>query len=101
MSTNPPMEPKVRNFESVEEGDDKHSISIRFRLVSYNILAQVYVKSSLLPHSPPACLKWKARSHAILGVLKKLEADFFCLQEKHGLSGLLWDLYSENRTDEA
>ncbi|XP_013584071.1 carbon catabolite repressor protein 4 homolog 4 isoform X2 [Brassica napus] len=85
MSTNPPMEPKVRNFESVEEADDKHSISksdgIRFRLVSYNILAQVYVKSSLLPHSPPACLKWKARSHAILGVLKKLEADFFCLQE--------------------
>ncbi|XP_033135671.1 glucose-repressible alcohol dehydrogenase transcriptional effector isoform X2 [Brassica rapa] len=85
MSTNPPVEPKVRRFESVEEADDMHSISksdgIRFRLVSYNILAQVYVKSSLLPHSPPACLKWKARSHAILGVLKKLEADFFCLQE--------------------
>ncbi|CAN7056015.1 unnamed protein product [Brassica oleracea var. botrytis] len=54
---------------------------IRFRLVSYNILAQVYVKSSLFPHSPPACLKWKARSHAILSVLKKLQADFFCLQE--------------------
>ncbi|KAJ0230992.1 Carbon catabolite repressor protein 4 4 [Hirschfeldia incana] len=85
MSTNPPVEPKVRRFESVEEAADIHSISksdgIRFRLVSYNILAQVYVKSSLLPHSPPACLKWKARSHAILGVLKKLEADFFCLQE--------------------
>ncbi|CAN7030939.1 unnamed protein product [Brassica rapa subsp. trilocularis] len=54
---------------------------IRFRLVSYNILAQVYVKSSFFPHSPPACLKWKARSHAILSVLKKLQADFFCLQE--------------------
>jgi len=54
---------------------------IRFRLVSYNILAQVYVKSALLPHSPPACLKWKARSHAILSVLKNLQADFFCLQE--------------------
>ncbi|KAF8052508.1 hypothetical protein N665_1550s0004 [Sinapis alba] len=84
MSTNPPMEPKVRRFESVEEAHI-HPISksdgIRFRLVSYNILAQVYVKSSLLPHSPPACLKWKARSHAILGLLKKLEADFFCLQE--------------------
>ncbi|KAG2304159.1 hypothetical protein Bca52824_032810 [Brassica carinata] len=85
MSTNPAVEPKVRKFESVERADDLKSISktdgIRFRLVSYNILAQVYVKSSLLPHSPPACLKWKARSHAILGVLKKLEADFFCLQE--------------------
>lgn len=87
MSTNPAVEPKVRKFESVEEGGaDLKSVSktdggIRFRLVSYNILAQVYVKSSLLPHSPPACLKWKARSQAILGVLKKLEADFFCLQE--------------------
>ncbi|KAJ0233123.1 Alkylated DNA repair protein ALKBH8 [Hirschfeldia incana] len=77
-------EPKVRKFESVE-GADLNSISkpdgIRFRLVSYNILAQVYVKSSFFPHSPPVCLKWKARSHAILSVLKKLHADFFCLQE--------------------
>ncbi|KAL0854611.1 hypothetical protein Bca101_059763 [Brassica carinata] len=78
------MEPKVGKFESVE-GAHLDSISkpdgIRFRLVSYNILAQVYVKSSFFPHSPPACLKWKARSHAILSVLKKLQADFFCLQE--------------------
>ncbi|CAN8303743.1 unnamed protein product [Cochlearia groenlandica] len=85
MSTNPVIEPKVRRFESVQGSDITTSISksdgIRFRLVSYNILAQVYVKSSLLPHSPPACLKWKARSQAIISVLKNLEADFFCLQE--------------------
>ncbi|XP_018447459.2 carbon catabolite repressor protein 4 homolog 4-like [Raphanus sativus] len=78
------MEPKVRKFESVK-GADLDSISkpdgINLRLVSYNILAQVYVKSSFFPHSPPACLKWKARSHAILSVLKTLQADFFCLQE--------------------
>ncbi|XP_023645562.1 carbon catabolite repressor protein 4 homolog 4 [Capsella rubella] len=84
MSTNPAIEPKVRQFESVEGADissRSKSDGIRFRLVSYNILAQVYVKSALLPHSPPACLKWKARSHAIHSVLKNLEADFFCLQE--------------------
>ncbi|CAL9216983.1 unnamed protein product [Arabidopsis halleri] len=84
MSTNPAIEPKVRKFESVEGADiGSRSISdgIKFRLVSYNILAQVYVKSALLPHSPPACLKWKARSHAILSVLRNLKADFFCLQE--------------------
>ncbi|ANM61089.1 DNAse I-like superfamily protein [Arabidopsis thaliana] len=84
MSTNPAIEPKVRKFESVEGvdiGSRNKSDGIRFRLVSYNILAQVYVKSALLPHSPPACLKWKARSHAILSVLKNLQADFFCLQE--------------------
>ncbi|CAE5959338.1 unnamed protein product [Arabidopsis arenosa] len=84
MSTNPAIEPKVRKFESVEGADigsRSKSDGIKFRLVSYNILAQVYVKSALLPHSPPACLKWKARSHAILSVLKNLKADFFCLQE--------------------
>ncbi|XP_010540704.1 PREDICTED: carbon catabolite repressor protein 4 homolog 4 isoform X1 [Tarenaya hassleriana] len=83
MSTKP-VEPKSPNFISVE-GADIHARSkpdgIRFRLVSYNILAQVYVKSSFFPHSPSACLKWKARSQAILTVLRNLKADFLCLQE--------------------
>ncbi|KAI9083909.1 hypothetical protein K1719_034167 [Acacia pycnantha] len=79
-----PSPPKIPKFFSVE-GSDVHSRSkpdgFRFSLVSYNILAQVYVKSSLFPHSPSSSLKWKARSNAILTVLKNLEADFFCLQE--------------------
>ncbi|KAG6389626.1 hypothetical protein SASPL_151098 [Salvia splendens] len=56
-------------------------IWFKFRLVSYNILAQAYVKSIIFPHSLGPSLKWKARSQAILTVLKSLEADFFCLQE--------------------
>ncbi|XP_030948064.1 carbon catabolite repressor protein 4 homolog 4 [Quercus lobata] len=82
MSTTP--SPIYREFISVE-GSDINSRSrpdgIRFRLVSYNILAQVYVKSSLFPHSPSPCLRWKARSQAILSVLKNFGADFLCLQE--------------------
>ncbi|KAK4557318.1 hypothetical protein RGQ29_007186 [Quercus rubra] len=81
MSTTP--SPIYREFISVE-GSDSNSRSrpdgIRFRLVSYNILAQVYVKSSLFPHSPSPCLRWKARSQAILSVLKNFGADFLCLQ---------------------
>ncbi|KAJ4837270.1 Carbon catabolite repressor protein 4 4 [Turnera subulata] len=76
--------PKSPKFVSIE-GGDIHSRSkpdgFRFRLVSYNILAQAYVKSSLFPHSPSPSLKWKARSRAILTVLKNLEADILCLQE--------------------
>ncbi|GAB2263777.1 hypothetical protein Droror1_Dr00025911 [Drosera rotundifolia] len=53
----------------------------KFSMVSYNILAQVYVKSAFFPHSPSACLKWKQRSQAVLSLLKSLEADFLCLQE--------------------
>ncbi|KAK8657909.1 hypothetical protein V6N13_036128 [Hibiscus sabdariffa] len=75
--------PIVRQFVSVEGGSDARgqADAIRFRLVSYNILAQVYVKSSLFPHSPSPCLRWKARSQAILTILKNLGADFFSLQE--------------------
>lgn len=51
------------------------------RVVSYNVLAQVYVKSKLFPHSPSHCLKWKARSQSLLALLKSLEANFLCLQE--------------------
>lgn len=83
MSSTAPS-PKFPKFVPVEESTI-HSISkpdgIRFSLVSYNILAQVYVKSSLFPHSPSPCLRWKARSQTILSVLKKLGADFLCLQE--------------------
>ncbi|KAF3951803.1 hypothetical protein CMV_022588 [Castanea mollissima] len=82
MSTTP--SPIYREFISVEGSDinsRSRSDGIRFRLVSYNILAQVYVKSSLFPHSPSPCLRWKARSQAILSVLKNFGADFLCLQE--------------------
>ncbi|KAK7307387.1 hypothetical protein VNO77_40401 [Canavalia gladiata] len=76
--------PAIHKFVSVE-GADIHSRTkpdgFRFSLVSYNILAQAYVKSTLFPHSPSSSLKWKLRSNAILEVLKNLEADFFCLQE--------------------
>ncbi|KAK7309468.1 hypothetical protein RJT34_06221 [Clitoria ternatea] len=60
---------------------DIHSTGFRFTLISYNILAQAYVKSTLFPHSPSPCLKWKLRSNSILYVLKNLGTDFFCLQE--------------------
>ncbi|KAF5725786.1 carbon catabolite repressor protein 4 4 isoform X2 [Tripterygium wilfordii] len=82
MSTAPsPICPK---FVSVEGGDiysRNKSDGIRFRFVSYNILAQAYVKSSFFPHSPSPCLKWKARSRTILSILRDLKADFLCLQE--------------------
>ncbi|KAM7490800.1 hypothetical protein LguiA_033721 [Lonicera macranthoides] len=76
--------PLCRKFIPVEQSEITSVSKVdgfKFRLVSYNILAQVYVKSALFPHSPSSCLKWKARSQAILTVLKSLHADFFCIQE--------------------
>ncbi|XP_057965178.1 carbon catabolite repressor protein 4 homolog 4 isoform X2 [Malania oleifera] len=75
--------PVCPKFNSIKESENNRSdlSGFKFRLVSYNILAQVYVKSSLFPHSPSPCLKWKSRSKAILTVLKSFGADFLCLQE--------------------
>ncbi|KAL3844377.1 hypothetical protein ACJIZ3_001780 [Penstemon smallii] len=82
MSTTPG--PLCRKFVPIEQSEvtsiSKHT-GFKFSVVSYNMLAQAYVKRSVFPHSPAPCLKWKARSQAILTVLKSLEADFLCLQE--------------------
>ncbi|XP_022765316.1 carbon catabolite repressor protein 4 homolog 4-like isoform X2 [Durio zibethinus] len=75
--------PIMREFvriDSSASARSQHDV-IKFRLVSYNILAQVYIKRSLFLHSPFPCLRWNTRSQAILTLLKNLGADFFCLQE--------------------
>ncbi|XP_078182768.1 DNAse I-like superfamily protein [Carex rostrata] len=77
--------PILPSFVSLPDNDNTaqnptHS-GYKFRLVSYNILAQIYVKSSYFSHSPSSCLKWKARSQAVLTDLKDFGADFLCLQE--------------------
>ncbi|XP_019156701.1 PREDICTED: carbon catabolite repressor protein 4 homolog 4 isoform X2 [Ipomoea nil] len=82
MSTAPePLCPKFTPVEKSEIASISKSEGFKFSLVSYNILAQAYVKSASFPHSPSPCLKWKARSQAILTVLKGLGSDFLCLQE--------------------
>lgn len=82
MSTTPaPLSPKFVPAEKSEITSVSKSDGFRFSFVSYNILAQAYVKSAMFPHSPGPCLKWKSRSKAVLTVLKSLGADFLCLQE--------------------
>lgn len=77
-----PIFPYFTPFENGEDVARKISKGFRFRFVSYNILAQVYVKSIFFPHSPSSCLKWKARSLAVLTDLKNLNSDFLCVQSR-------------------
>ncbi|XP_024992001.1 carbon catabolite repressor protein 4 homolog 4 isoform X1 [Cynara cardunculus var. scolymus] len=81
MATATPVYPKFIPVEQSEITSVSKSDGFKFRVVSYNILAQVYVKSSKFPYSPAPCLKWKARSSVVLDVLKSLDADILCLQE--------------------
>ncbi|KAK0604047.1 hypothetical protein LWI29_011520 [Acer saccharum] len=53
----------------------------RFRLVSYNMLAQSYIGFSYYSYSPSDCLYWRNRSKATLTLLGELRSDFLCLQE--------------------
>nr|XP_043628127.1 carbon catabolite repressor protein 4 homolog 4 [Erigeron canadensis] len=80
-ATYTPVYPKFIPVEQKEIMSVSKPDGLKFRLVSYNILAQAYVKSSVFPHSPSPCLKWKARSSIIIDVLKNLDADILCLQE--------------------
>ncbi|XP_028111233.1 carbon catabolite repressor protein 4 homolog 4 isoform X2 [Camellia sinensis] len=76
-----PLCPKFIPVEHSEITSISKPDGLKFRLVSYNILAQAYAKSEQFPHSPPPCRKWKTRSQAILTLIKSLRADFLCLQE--------------------
>ncbi|KAE8813284.1 carbon catabolite repressor protein 44-like [Hordeum vulgare] len=74
-------EPRFSPLPTARSEPDAGADGHQFRLVSYNILAQVYVKSAFFPHSPSASLKWKARSKAVLTELKSFNADLMCIQE--------------------
>uniref|UniRef100_A0A0E0DR28 Endonuclease/exonuclease/phosphatase domain-containing protein n=1 Tax=Oryza meridionalis TaxID=40149 RepID=A0A0E0DR28_9ORYZ len=94
-------QPSFAPLPTAQSESDAGAAGYQFRLVSYNILAQVYVKSAFFPHSPSACLnpcssvihlwtvcfpsclrnRWKARSKAVLSELKSFEADLMCIQE--------------------
>ena len=52
-----------------------------FRVCTWNVLAQVYTRSSWFPWAPSSALKWKARSGALLRDLKCLSPDVLLLQE--------------------
>ncbi|XP_047322243.1 carbon catabolite repressor protein 4 homolog 4 isoform X2 [Impatiens glandulifera] len=76
------VEPLCPKFVPVEHSKISNTTEgLKFRLVSYNVLAQAYAKSEQFPHSPSPCRKWKTRSMAILSLLKSLGTDFLCLQE--------------------
>ena len=60
---------------------DPNSWSRSFRVVSYNTLAQAYVRSEYFPHCPRAELKFARRSSQLWRQLQALTADVLCLQE--------------------
>mmetsp|Transcript_8011 Transcript_8011/g.11950 ORF Transcript_8011/g.11950 Transcript_8011/m.11950 type:complete len:628 (-) Transcript_8011:201-2084(-) len=54
---------------------------VRFRVVSYNILAEIYATKHAYPYSDPWTLSWPYRRSIILQELADSKGDIICLQE--------------------
>jgi endonuclease/exonuclease/phosphatase family metal-dependent hydrolase len=50
-------------------------------LVSWNVLADAYIRPELYPHTPPALLEPAARRRRLLDSVASFDADVVCLQE--------------------
>lgn len=53
----------------------------RFRIVSYNILAEIYATKQAYPYCDPWSLTWPYRRSIILQELNDTQGDIICLQE--------------------
>ncbi|TMW65037.1 hypothetical protein Poli38472_009204 [Pythium oligandrum] len=60
-----------------------HGSPERLFVMTYNVLAQCYVRPSYFPYCAPAALRWKNRSQKLAEVFQKLPVrpDVICLQE--------------------
>ena len=73
--------PVLRNRSWVPPPTGDAPAHDEFRVCTWNVLAQVYTRSSWFPWAPSSALKWKARSGALLRDLKCLSPDVLLLQE--------------------
>ena len=55
-----------------------------FRVVCYNMLADIYANRQIYPYCPAWALAWNYRRNNILRELTSYEADLMCLQEVQG-----------------
>eukprot|EP00960_Hanusia_phi_P057260 763516-Hanusia_phi.AAC.3 len=53
----------------------------KFRIASYNVLAQCYAKNKHFTKSKAEHLRWDVRRKALVEVINELDADIVCLQE--------------------
>ncbi|KAJ3602232.1 hypothetical protein NHX12_029991 [Muraenolepis orangiensis] len=67
--------------------DNRHAYTVReagpggLRVLSYNILADVYVRTVMYPYCPPYALQLDYRFNLLLKELAGYKADLLCLQE--------------------
>lgn len=78
----PPLKRKVRHAHHVLINPQFADTStMQFRVVTYNILADIYATQQMFPYCPKWALSWKYRRVQLLRELEGYDADIICLQE--------------------
>lgn len=71
--------------------------NLGFRIISYNVLAEIYATQSQYPYCPLWALSFEYRRKLLMQELKRYDADILCLQEvqaDHFNSKLYHDLHA-------
>ncbi|TDH72254.1 uncharacterized protein CCR75_003267 [Bremia lactucae] len=82
----PPMPPKRRMLATATEA--RLTPRLRqlgvFRVLTYNVLAEIYATRQMYPYCPVWALNWSFRRELLKRELQSYNADILCLQEVQG-----------------
>lgn len=79
----PPPERRMLSLLAGEEGyyPSSRRASGSFRMLTYNVLAEIYTTTQTYPNCPNWALAWTYRKRNLIREIAKYEADILCLQE--------------------
>eukprot|EP01038_Epipyxis_sp_PR26KG_P004098 gene4098-5846_t len=76
-----PIPPPKRSLLTIPNAGTGLSAAIRFRVISYNILAEIYATKQAFPYCDTWSLAWPYRKTLLLAELEEMQGDLVCLQE--------------------
>lgn len=77
----PPPERRMLSLATGELYSAKTRRPGTFRVVTYNILSEIYANSQAYPHCPSWALAWTYRKRNLLREMALFDADILCIQE--------------------
>merc|ERR1712203_367084 len=76
-----PKEARTRRMISYKGTFSAEWLNRQFKVLDWNVLAEIYATESQYPYSEKWALSWHFRKHLILEEIKSIDADIICLQE--------------------
>lgn len=76
-----PTKPPKRGLQAIPGSGQGVAAAVRFRIVSYNILAEIYATRQAYPYVDMWNLSWPYRRKMLFEELEEMQGDVVCLQE--------------------